>query len=163
MTTRTVTCSTFTIERNLSASPTQVFAAFADVNLKTRMLASSDDEQIGEAFGHAEFDFRIGGRERFEFVEEDGRKMSYDALYYDIVPNERIVYSYEMYAGESRISVSVASIELLESANATTLIWTEQGAFLDGLDTSDLREGGTSWMVDNMAEYFDAKRSSDSR
>ena len=89
--------------------------------------------------------------------------MTYDALYYDIVPNQRIVYCYEMYADGSRISVSVASIELLEAPNSTTLIWTEQGAFLDGLDTSDLREGGTSWMIDNMAEFFDARSSSDSR
>jgi uncharacterized protein YndB with AHSA1/START domain len=157
MTQRTVTCSTFTIERTLAALPNQVFGAFADVNQKTRMLALSDGDAVGEASSHDEFDFRIGGRERFEFVEEDGRIMKYDALYYDSVPNQRIVYSYEMYAGGSRISVSVASIELLEDANSTILIWTEQGAFLDGLDTSDLREGGTSWMVDNMAEYFDAQ------
>ncbi|HVA53925.1 MAG TPA: SRPBCC domain-containing protein [Acidimicrobiales bacterium] len=163
MSERTVTCSTFTIERNLAASPNQVFAAFADVNLKTRMLAPSNDGEVGEAFAHAEFDFRIGGRERFEFVEEDGRKMKYDALYYDIVSNQRIVYSYEMYADGSRISVSVASIEFLETTAATTLIWTEQGAFLDGLDTSELREGGTSWMINNMAEYFDARSSPDSR
>jgi uncharacterized protein YndB with AHSA1/START domain len=163
MTERTVTFSTFTIERTLAALPGQVFAAFADVNLKTRMLAPSDDEEVGEASAHAEFDFRIGGRERFEFVEEDGRKMKYDALYYDIVPNQRIVYSYEMYADESRISVSVASIELLETTSATTLIWTEQGAFLDGLDTSELREGGTSWMIDNMAEHFGTRSSPDSR
>jgi uncharacterized protein YndB with AHSA1/START domain len=162
MTERTVTCSTFTIERALAALPSRVFAAFADVTLKTRMLASADDEGIGEALAHAEFDFRVGGRERFEFVEEDGRTMQYDALYYDIVPNQRIVYSYEMYSDGSRISVSVASIELLESASSTTLIWTEQGAFLDGLDTSDMREGGTSWMTDNMVEYFAARSPSDS-
>src|SRR5580658_880601 len=163
MTTRTVTCNTFTIERTLAALPSQVFAAFADVNLKTRMLADADGGEVGEALGHAEFDFRVGGRERFEFVEEDGRKMSYDAQYYDIVPNERIVYAYEMYAGESRISVSVASIELLKGAASTTLIWTEQGAFLDGLDTADMREGGTSWMIDNMAAYFEAESSSNTK
>ena len=84
--------------------------------------------------------------------------MKYDAMYYDIVPNQRIVYSYEMYAEGSRISVSVATIQLLEVATATTLIWTEQGAFLDGLDTSELREGGTTWMIDNMAEHFEAQR-----
>jgi uncharacterized protein YndB with AHSA1/START domain len=162
MTERTVTCSTFTIERTLAASPLRVFAAFADVNLKTRMLASADDEEVGEALAHAEFDFRVGGRERFEFVEEDGRTMQYDALYYDIVPDQRIVYSYEMYSDGSRISVSVSSIELLENAGTTTLVWTEQGAFLDGLDTSDMREGGTSWMIDNMAEYFAAGSPSDS-
>ena len=163
MTERTVTCSTFTIERTLAAPPSQVFAAFADVNLKTRMLAPSDDEEAEKGSAPAEFDFSIGGRERFDFVEEDGREMKYDALYYDIVPNQRIVYSYEMYAGESRISVSVASIEFLEVGKSTRLIWTEQGAYLDGLATSDEREGGTSWMIDNMAEYFDANSSSDSR
>jgi uncharacterized protein YndB with AHSA1/START domain len=159
MTERSVTFDTFTIERELAASPEQVFAAFADVNQKTRMLAP-DDDASGEAFSHGEFDFRVGGRERFGFVEEDGRQMSYDALYYDIVPNHRIVYSYEMYASGERISVSVATIQLLEAGPWTTLIWTEQGAFLDGLDTSDMREGGTSWMVDNMAEHFEALRSS---
>jgi hypothetical protein len=63
---------------------------------------------------------------------------------------QRIVYSYEMYSDESLISISVASNQILEAADATTLVWTEHGAFLDGLDTSDLREGGTSWLLDNM-------------
>lgn len=158
MTEQTITFDTFTIKRTLAASPEQVFASFADVTIKTRMLApSEDDAPEDEEPAHGEFDFRVGGRERFNFVD-DGRKMSYDALYYDIVPNQRIVYSYEMYANESRISVSVASIQFLEDASSTTLIWTEQGAFLDGLDTSDMREGGTSWMIENMAEYFEARR-----
>jgi len=158
MTERTITCSTFTIERTLAATPEQVFAAFADVKLKSRMLAPSDDDSPSEPAAPGEFDFRVGGHERFEFVEEDGRKMRYDAMYYDIVPNQRLVYSYEMYADGSRISVSVASIQFLESEISTSLVWTEQGAFLDGLDTSELREGGTSWMVDNMAEYFVQQR-----
>jgi uncharacterized protein YndB with AHSA1/START domain len=159
---RTVTNSKFTIERTLAALPHEVFTAFSDVNLKTRMLAPSEGQEGGEESAHAEFDFSVGGRERFEFVEEDGRNVKYDALYYDIVQDQRIVYSYEMYADGSRLSVSVASIEFLASGTSTTLIWTEQGAFLDGLEDSDLREGGTSWMVDNMAEYFDARSSSKS-
>jgi hypothetical protein len=68
-----------------------------------------------------------------------------------------------MYSNESSISISVASIQILEASNTTILVWTEQGAFLDGLDTSDLREGGTSWLLDNMAEYLEAGSSSDSR
>jgi uncharacterized protein YndB with AHSA1/START domain len=154
MTEPTVTCSTFTIERSLAATPEQVFAAFADVTVKTRMLSPSDDESSSGPMAPGDFDFRVGGHERFEFVEEDGRKMQYDAMYYDIVPSQRIVYSYEMFSDGSRISVSVASIQFLESGKSTSLIWTELGAFLDGLDKSELREGGTSWMVDNMAEYF---------
>ena len=163
MTERTVTCNTFTIERTFAASPERVFEAFANVNQKVRWLAPLDDEALGEVFAHAEFDFKVGGHERFTFVEEDGRKMRYDAIFYDIVPTQRIVYCYEMYSNESRISISVASIQILDAANSTILVWTEQGAFLDGLDTSDLREGGTSWLLDNMAEYLDARSSSDSR
>ena len=159
MTETTVTFDTFTIERDLPASPEEVFAAFADVDQKSRMLAPSDDAAPSESDTHGEFDFRVGGRERFEFVEEDGRKMSYDALYYDIVPAQRIVYCYEMHSNGARISVSVATIQLCRTDGSTRLVWTEQGAFLDGLDTSEMREGGTSWMVDNMAEYFEAQRS----
>lgn len=159
MTETTVTFDTFTIERELSASPEEVFAAFADVDQKTRMLAPSDDDAPSEPDAGGEFDFRVGGHERFEFVEEDGRTMSYDALYYDIVPAQRIVYCYEMRSNGTRISVSVATIQLCRSDASTRLIWTEQGAFLDGLDTSETRQGGTSWMVDNMAEYFERPRS----
>jgi uncharacterized protein YndB with AHSA1/START domain len=154
----TVTCNTFRIERTLAASPAEVFTAFANVSVKTQMLAPSDEGTDGVPIAAGDFDFRVGGRERFEFVEEDGRKMKFDALYYDIVPNQRIVYSYEMYADDARISVSVASLQFVEASSATNLIWTEQGAFLDGLDTSELREGGTSWMIDNMAEYFETRR-----
>ena len=163
MTERNVTCNTFMIERTLAAPPERVFEAFANVNEKVRWLAPLDGEADGEGFAHAEFDFKVGGHERFTFVEEDGRKMRYDATFYDIVPTQRIVYSYEMYSNESRISISVASIQFLEAANTTTLVWTEQGAFLDGLETSELREGGTSWLVDNIAEYLDARSSSDAR
>src|SRR4026207_2500506 len=42
----------------------------------------------------------------------DGRSYRFDALYQDIVPNERIVYTYDMHLDDKRISVSLASIEL---------------------------------------------------
>ena len=162
MTEQTVTCNTFRIERTLAASPDRAFGAFANASQKAQWLAPLDDEAGGDVFAHAEFDFKVGGHERFSFVEADGRTMRYDATFYDIVPGQRIVYSYEMYSNESRISISVASIQFLKTDSTTTLVWTEQGAFLDGLDTSEQREGGTSWLTDNLAEYLDAGGSSDS-
>jgi uncharacterized protein YndB with AHSA1/START domain len=163
MSERTVTCNTFALERTLAASPERVFQSFANAREKAQWLAPLDDDAPDDVFAHDEFEFKVGGHERFTFVEEDGRTMRYDATFYDIVPSQRIVYSYEMYSNDSRISISVASIEMLSSEDETIVVWTEQGAFLDGLDTSELREGGTSWLLDNVAEYLDRTSSSTTR
>jgi hypothetical protein len=56
---------------------------------------------------------------------------------YDIVPGQRIVYSYEMYQDGARISVSLAKIEFGKSGDGTAMTWTEQGAYLDGIDGAD--------------------------
>jgi uncharacterized protein YndB with AHSA1/START domain len=158
MTAHSVTYNTFNIERTFPGAPARVFSAFASANEKASWMNSPDEEPVEEDFGHLEFDFRVGERERFEFID-------YEALYYDIVQDRRIVYSYEMYADGARISVSLATIEVMKDAGGSALTWTEQGAYLDGLDKPELREGGRSWLVDNMVGYLetlDAKDSSNS-
>ena len=171
MTTRSVIHDTFTIERSYPVTPSQVFAAFASEDAKNAWGDTGDLEPAGGAAGGAvepaggavagaaagtEFDFRVGGRERFGFRYE-GREYRYDALYYDIVPDQRIVYSYEMYADDVRISVSVATIEFVKSGDGTALAWTEQGTYLDGIDgpeASALRQEGTAEMLDGLASYL---------
>jgi hypothetical protein len=59
------------------------------------------------------------------------------------VSNQRIVSTYEMYLNETRISVSLATVELEAAGIGTRLTYTEQGAFLDGYDDSGQREHGT--------------------
>jgi uncharacterized protein YndB with AHSA1/START domain len=103
-----------------------------------------------------EFDFRIGGHERFGFGYQDINHR-YDARYYDIVPDQRIVHSYEMYADGTRISVSVATIEFVTTADGTALTWTEQGTYLDGFDGAEaprLRQEGTAAMLDGLAKFL---------
>jgi uncharacterized protein YndB with AHSA1/START domain len=147
---------TFSIERSYPAAPSRVFAAFASKEAKD---AWGDDPAVESPQGEAavtEFDFRPGGRERFG-LKYDGKTYRYDALYYDIVPDQRIVYSYEMYANDVRISVSVATIEFAKSGDSTALTWTEQGAYLDGIDGAEapeLRRGGTTELLDGLARYL---------
>jgi uncharacterized protein YndB with AHSA1/START domain len=86
-----------------------------------------------------------------------GTTLRYDARYYDIVPDQRIIYACEMYADDARISVSVATIEFAKNGDSTTLTWTEQGTYLDGLDgpqASALREEGTTEMLDGLTSYL---------
>ncbi len=165
MTTRSVIHDTFTIERTYPAAPSRVFAAFASAEAKNIWADTGDLDPAGGAAGEAEFDFRPGGRERFGFVWQR-TTYRYDARYYDIVPDQRIVYAYEMYAGDARISVSVATIELSKSGDGTALAWTEQGAYLDGIDGAQapgLRREGTSEMLDGLDRYLGGKGGPTSR
>ncbi len=158
MTTRSVIYDTFTIERTYPAVPSRVFAAFASAQAKSVWGDTGGLEPADGEAGIAEFDFRPGGRERFG-VEAGGTTYRYDARYYDIVPDQRIIYAYEMYAGDARISVSVATIEFAKSGDGTALTVTEQGAYLDGIDGAQapsLRKGGTAGMLDNLTGYLAA-------
>jgi uncharacterized protein YndB with AHSA1/START domain len=156
MTERPVIHDTFEIERTFPAAVSRVFAAFASKEAKDAWGDTGDLSEPGPDAGDSEFDFRIGGHERFGIGMQD-MTFRYDALYYDIVPDQRIIYSYEMYANDARISVSVATIEFVATAEGTALTWTEQGAYLDGFDgdqASELRRGGTAEMLDGLAKYL---------
>jgi uncharacterized protein YndB with AHSA1/START domain len=141
---RSATHSTFVIERDYDASAARVFAAWADKSAK--------DQWFGPTEGEHQLDFREGGRERL-LADVHGAVYTYDALYEDIVPDERIVFTYNMHRDGKRMSVSVATVELLPAAgDKTRLRYTEQGVFLDGEDTPELREQGTKEILDRLGE-----------
>lgn len=142
MTDRSATHSTFVIERTYDASPSRVFAAWADKDAKAQWFGAPGEQKL-------EFDFKEGGRERFEAAVH-GAVYSYDALYEDIVPEERIVYTYNMHRDGRRMSVSVATVELTPDGERTHLRLTEQGVFLDGEDKPELREAGTREILDKL-------------
>lgn len=147
---------TFTLERTYPVAPGKVFAAFASAEAKSIWGDTGNLENADGDAGVSEFDFRVGGREKFG-VKMDGITFRYDALYYDIVPDQRIVYTYEMYADNVRISVSVVTIQFAESGEGTVFSYTEQGAYLDGIDGDEapsLREEGTTEMIDNLRDFL---------
>jgi uncharacterized protein YndB with AHSA1/START domain len=133
---RSIQHTTFVIERTYDASPARVFAAWANPKAKARWFPQAD-----------EFDFRVGGRE-FNRGSHEGAVYTYDAHYQDIVPDQRIVYTYIMDRDETRISISVTTVEFRKVATGTQLIYTEQGAFLDGEDKPEYREHGTRVLLD---------------
>lgn len=144
MTERSVEHATFVVERTYDAAPARVFAAFADPAVKARWFTGPEDWVVESS----EFDFRVGGHERSRSRPAGGPVIAFDCLYQEIVPNERIIYTYDMHLDEARISVSLATLEFKAAAGGTRLICTEQGAYLDGLDTPGQREGGTASLLD---------------
>ena len=149
MTKRSVTHATFVVERSYPASADRVFAAWADPATKRRWFGSPD-----EAPTDFELDFRVGGRELNRGTGPDGRVYTYEAHYQDIVPDQRIVYAYDMYLADTRISVSLGTVELRPEGKGTRLTYTEQGAFLDGLDNPADREHGTRELLDALGKIL---------
>jgi uncharacterized protein YndB with AHSA1/START domain len=158
MTEQPVIHDTFVIERTYPTPVSRVFAAFTTKEAKEAWgdTGDLDAPEPGTDSGDSAFDFRVGGHERFGFGYQ-GVSQRYDATYYDIVPEQRIIYSYEMYADGVRSSVSVATIEFVPVDGGTALAWTEQGAYLNGVDGAEapqLRRGGVGEMLDGLAKYL---------
>ena len=156
MTERTVTHATFAIERVYPASAARVFRAFADGKQKVHWF--NGPEEWGP--DRHEMDFRVGGRETSVGGPKEGPTHAFDAIYQDIVENERIVFSYDMHLDDRRISVSLTTIELKPAGGGTRLIFTEQGAYLDGWDNPAERERGTGGLLDALGAYL-ARQSAD--
>jgi uncharacterized protein YndB with AHSA1/START domain len=68
------------------------------------------------------------------------------------VPDQRIVYSYEMYRDQDIGSVSLATVEIVAEGSGTKLTYTEQGAFLDGIEKPEDRQE-LGWLFDNLGQY----------
>ena len=140
---RFATHDTFVVEKVYDERPDRVYAAWSDPNIKSQWFAKAK-----------EFDFRVGGHESNVGGPPGGPVYRFNARYEEIVPNERIVYTYTMDMNETRISVSVTTVEFKQEDIGTCLIFTEQGAFLDGHDTAEAREHGTKIMLDKLGEVL---------
>jgi uncharacterized protein YndB with AHSA1/START domain len=145
---RSVAYGTFTIERTWGVARGAVFKALTDATAKAKWFGGGP----GFTLLSREVDIRPGGREHLSGRWESGLVSSFDAVYHDIVPDERVVYSYTMHLDHRKISVSLATFELKSERSGTRLLLTEQGAFLDGYDDAGSREQGTRQLLDALGE-----------
>jgi hypothetical protein len=72
----------------------------------------------------------------------------------------QIIASYEVSVDGRRNSVSLMTVELNETPGGTQLRLTEQGAFLDGLDSNAQREDGARDSLDKPDTYLIGAESS---
>jgi uncharacterized protein YndB with AHSA1/START domain len=141
---RSVVHASFTITRRWDASPARVFAAFADEQQKAKWFARGEGLELVSR----SFDFRVGGKENASGRWKTGMVSHFDAVYHDIVPDQRIIYSYVMHLDDRKISVSQACIEIMPDGEGARLVLTEHGDFLDGYDDAGSRERGTNFLMD---------------
>ena len=155
-----VTFDTFTLERTLNASPDRVFEVLSNPEKKKRWFCgpASWKETARRV------DFKVGGREHVAGEHAGNVTSIFDALYLDIVPNKRVVYTYEMTVNGRKISASLATLEFFAEGTKTRFVLTEQGAFFADPDMQKYapegqaasRLHGTKLLMDKIAQLFAA-------
>jgi len=99
---------------------------------------------------------RVGGFERSLFRHGDGPPLTYDGVFLDIVPDERIIFAYAMTFAGKPMSSSLATIELVAHPSETLLRFTENTAFVDGNDGSAARREGSLELLEALARELAA-------
>ena len=145
---RSIKHGSFVIERKFEHDPAIVYRAWTDPVSKARWFGGPPDKWTE---GVRKMDVRVGGRDTLTGKFSDGSESRFEAQYFDIVPERRLVYVYDMYWQGKKISVSLATIEFVAAGRGTKLIVTEHGAFLDGYEDAGSRERGTITLMDNLA------------
>jgi uncharacterized protein YndB with AHSA1/START domain len=150
----------FTVERELPASPGDVFAAYAELPVRRRWF-----RMPGRLDGEHELDFRAGGTERLAATIApygDGRAehVAYHSHFLDIVPGRRIVCAYTVVLDGERRWASLVTVELSASGTGTTVRHAEQYAFLavtgDGGDDVAHLKGGTLLQLNGLLAVLSA-------
>ncbi|MCW7504560.1 SRPBCC family protein [Leptospira paudalimensis] len=147
-----VTNTSFTIDRILPASKEKVFAAWANPESKRKWFSCHDDWKTVEF----SLDFRVGGKESNLVITPTGSRHVFDATYYDIIPNERIVYAFGMYMNDIRISVSLVTV-IFESLieGRTKMTFTEQIVLLGEVSEEGIQKIEIQGRIEGTNAGFD--------
>lgn len=148
---RSVEHETIVIERNFSAAPARVFAAWASPKARAQWAVPNEEWESTEQGD----DFRIGGREISRFGPKGDPRYQAQTNYLDIVPDRRIIMAGTMSDAGQPISCSLATVEFLSAGRGTRMVYTEQAAFLDGRDAASTRRRGWKINLDKLAAYVD--------
>lgn len=151
MTRRSVEHTTFAIERTFAAPPARVFAAWSHEDLKRRWSSCHGDSLEVEYH----LDFRVGGTELNRASDAEGPVHVYEAWFLDIVPDQRIIYAFDMYLRKTRLSASLATVVFVPAGSGTAMTFTEQVAILDGYDLKP-RISGTGEGFDRLKAFVES-------
>ena len=144
---------TFTIERTLRACRAHVFAAWRLPELKRRWFV--EQEGPGASGGDYALDFRVGGWEtsRFELREGPGAgEHRKQAVFLEIVDEERIVYAYTMAMNGRVHSASLVTVAFSDDSGGTRMVFTEQGAYFPPSDGVTGRRHGWEALLDRLQQ-----------
>jgi uncharacterized protein YndB with AHSA1/START domain len=143
-----LTQPSLTLARRLKASPAQVYAAW------------TDPEKIVRWFGPAEtaegsvnvmaLDVRVGGTFRISFKGSDGEYHEVGGKYLEVVPDERLVFSWAWHSTperESRVTIT------LKDESGVTFLTLQHDKFFDE-PARDGHKRGWTGTLDKLERMF---------
>ncbi|NYE93902.1 uncharacterized protein YndB with AHSA1/START domain [Psychromicrobium silvestre] len=142
--------ATFVVEREYPAPIEQVWRALSDNEARDHWFGG------GSAFDTEEksHDFRVGGHGVEAGQWHGGPKSRFFSTYTDIIDQQRMVFTYDMWVDDQHLSTSLTTIAVETQGSGTLLTYTEQGVHFDGLDSVEGREEGTKGLLDILGSYL---------
>ena len=113
-----------TLKRRLNATPGKVWAAWTDPQIIARWFGPASVKAGSE---RAEIDARIGGRFRVSFDMESGEHSEVGGVYREVVPNQRLVFSWAWHSTPER--QSQVTVTLKPDGDGTLLTLTHEQFF----------------------------------
>ena len=124
-----------TLKRRLNAPPQTVYAAWTDPE-KILKWFGPDSGPVEEAFT----DVRVGGRYAVTFSTEDGEQHHVSGIYREVVPNQKLVFTWAWRTMPERESLVTVLIKPDGAGSILTLIHEQ---FFDEPARDRHREGWT--------------------
>jgi uncharacterized protein YndB with AHSA1/START domain len=106
-----------TVERTLSAAPQRVWQAWTQAEALKHWFAPNDAFKVEVI----EVDVRVGGRYRIKMNAPDGEVHDVSGVYREVVPNERLVFTWAWRTTPERESLVTVTLHPAGSGTALTL------------------------------------------
>jgi len=144
MSTQTAVKPSLTIKRHLSAPPEKVFAAWIDPEKVKHWMGPRDVKAVS-----AECDPRVGGRYRWIAHSADGEVHEVGGIYREIVPNQKIVFTWAWKSTPER--ESLVTVLLKRDGDGTLLTLTHEQFFDEA--ARDRHRMGWDGALDKMEKF----------
>jgi len=141
-----VTRPSLSFKRRLNAPPAKVYAAWTDPQKIIRWFGRSDAKP--SSF-QAEINARIGGRFRVSFSTDD-EYYEVGGVYHEVVPNERLVFSWAWHSTPER--ESLVTVSLKPDGDGTLLTLQHEQLFDQA--ARDGHERGWKGALDKLENYL---------
>jgi len=145
--TATLTKPSVTIQRRYNAPPEKVYAAWTHAEMIVGWFGPSDAEQGSVK---AMMDVRTGGRFTISFTHSDGEYSEVSGVYKEVVPNQKLVFSWAWHSTPERESQVTI---LTQPAASGTLLTLKHEQFFDQAAADGHKRGWTGTM-EKLAAYL---------